>query len=137
MADSISHAQLASRLDQSIVDFKTFVSQRFLDHEAREDLQARASAALIDRRFVDQDRLLDERFGTQTKALDAAFAAQQTAMATALSAATQTEERMSGRIKDVEERQMQGGGRALGRSDMVGWFIAAFTIVGTVLYHFH
>jgi hypothetical protein len=146
--DSVSHAALVARIDQAVVDFKETVDERFAAHERYEGgLALLATQAEVQRdealhlllkewRIADK-RLLDERFMTQTTSLKTALDAQQTALGTALTKADETERRTAAAIKTIDDRQRDGTNRGVGRADVLGWLVAAVTIVGTVLYHFH
>jgi hypothetical protein len=115
--------QLSERLDQSIADFKLFMERRFADHEAYEKMARQGDI-----------RLLDERFKTQTTTLDAAFAAAEKARQEALSTAKDDAARTDARIKAIEDKQTITGGRSLGRADILGWVVAAASIISFIIY---
>lgn len=118
----VDESDIVARLDQSIADFKSFVSQRFRDQDKLNQLWQTSN-----------NRLLDERFATQTKALDAAFANQQLAMAAALQTANDASQRTDLRIKAIEDRQNEGSGRSAGLRDGWGYLVGAVGALATIV----
>lgn len=95
-------------------DFKTFVAQRFIDQDRRND----------DNRAAD-NRLLDERFKTQTENISKALDASQIVSA-----------RQDDRIKELEDKVGAGnaeqGGKRLLKSDIQG-YVMMLVVLGGLL----